>query len=78
MKLIENWRDWPRMYSQRAFATIVLVQGSVLAFLTPEQLAAPVLFYPALTWGAAIQGFIALLAVTGFIGRLLSQEPPKE
>lgn len=78
MKLIDNWRDWPRMYSQRAFAAIALIQGSVLTFLTPEHLASPVLFYPSMTWGAVIQGVIALLAVTGFIGRLLSQKPPQE
>lgn len=78
MKLIDNWRDAPRWYSTWAFASIATIQASVLAFITPEQLAAPILFYPSWTWGAASQAVVAFLAVTGGIGRLISQEPKAE
>lgn len=78
MKLIENWRDAPRWYSTWAFASIATIQASVLAFLSSEQLAAPILFYPAWTWGAAAQAVVAFLAVTGGIGRLISQTPKSE
>lgn len=74
MKLIDNWRQWPRMYSQWAFATIAAFQASVLAFISAETLAAPVLFYPALTWGGLASSVTAFLAVTGFIGRLIAQD----
>ena len=73
MKLIDNWRDAPRMYSMWAFTSIATIQGSVLAFIAPEQLAAPVLFMPEWTWGALSQAVVACLAVTGGIGRLISQ-----
>jgi hypothetical protein len=73
MKLIDNWRQWPRMYSQWAFATILGLQGSVLAFLSSDQLAAPLLPWLTLTWGQAIQSLTAALAVSGFVGRLISQ-----
>jgi hypothetical protein len=82
MKLIDNWRQWPRMYSQWAFTTIAGIQGSVLAFVAPDILAAPVLFLggigiPAeMTWGGAIAGVTAFLAVTGFVGRLIAQDLP--
>lgn len=78
MTLISNWRDAPRWYSTWAFASIATIQASVLAFITPEQLAAPILFYPSWTWGAASQAVVAFLAVTGGIGRLISQEPKAE
>ncbi len=80
MKLIDNWRQWPRMYSQWAFITIGMLQANVLAFMTPEQLAAPVLFLQAITWGELTQGVTTGLAVSGFIGRLISQgieSPPQ-
>ena len=75
MKLIDNWKDAWRWYSTWSFASIATIQGSVLAFITPEQLAAPVLFYPEWTWGAASQAVVAFLAVSGGIGRLISQTP---
>jgi hypothetical protein len=77
MKLIENWRDAPRWYSTWAFASIATIQGSVLAFITPEQLEAAILFYPSVTWGALVQAVVAFLAVTGGIGRLIYQ-PKKD
>jgi hypothetical protein len=77
MKLIENWREAPRMYSMWAFTSIATIQGSVLAFINPEQLAAAILFYPSMTWGGLVQAVIAFLAVTGGIGRLIYQ-PKKE
>lgn len=78
MKLIENWRDAPRWYSTWAFASIATIQASVLAFLTSEQLAAPILFMPSWTWGSATQAVVAFLAVTGGVGRLISQAPKVE
>lgn len=75
MQLIENWRDAPRWYSTWAFASIATIQASVLAFLTPEQLGAAILFYPSMTWGGATQAVVAFLAVTGGLGRLIAQTP---
>jgi hypothetical protein len=77
MKLVDDWRDAPRMYSVWAFAAIATLQGSVIGFITPEQLAAPVLFFPAWTWGSLNQAVVAFLAVTGGIGRLIAQDLPK-
>lgn len=76
MKLIDNWRDAPRMYSMWAFTSIATIQGSVLAFITPEQMATPVLFLSGWTWGALAQAVVAFLAVTGGVGRLISQSKP--
>lgn len=73
-ELVENWRDAPRWYSTWAFASIATIQGSVLAFITEKQLAAPVLLYPSLTWGEASQAVVAFLAVTGGVARLISQK----
>lgn len=76
MKLVEDWKQCIRWYSMWAFASIGTIQGSVMTFITPEQLAAPVLFYPQWTWGTLAQAVVAFLAVTGGIGRLIYQ-PPK-
>lgn len=76
--LVDNWREAPRWYSTWAFTSIATIQGSMLAFITPEQLAAPVLFYPSLTWGAASQAVVAFLAVTGGVARLISQPKKSE
>jgi hypothetical protein len=73
MKLIENWREAPRMYSMWAFGSIATIQGSVLAFITPEQLSAAILFYPVMTWGGLVQAVVAFLAITGGIGRMIYQ-----
>lgn len=78
MRLVEDWKRAWRWYSTWAFASIATIQGSVLAFITPEQLAAPILFYPAWTWGAASQAVVAFLAVSGGIGRLISQAPNEQ
>jgi hypothetical protein len=82
IKLVDNWRSWPRMYSQWAFATIGGIQGSVLAFVPAETLAAPILFFPSMTWAGFISSVTAFLAISGFIGRLISQDlpapPPQE
>lgn len=78
MKLIDNWRQAPRWYSTWAFASIATIQGYIIAFLTAEQLQAPILFYPSWTWGMATQAVVAFLAVTGGVGRLISQEPKVE
>jgi hypothetical protein len=73
MKLIDDWRDAPRMYSIWALAAITTIQGSVLAFLTPAQLAAVAL--SGWTWGELLQSAVAFLAITGGIGRLITQGP---
>ncbi|MEY4952503.1 MAG: hypothetical protein RL299_927 [Pseudomonadota bacterium] len=74
LKLIDNWRQWPRMYSQWAFATIGGIQASILAFVSPEILAAPILFFPSMTWGGFTSSLTAFLAISGFFGRLISQD----
>lgn len=73
MKLIPDWRRAPRWYSTWAFASIATIQGSLLAFLTPEQLAAIVAGLPGRTYGELLQSVVAFLAVTGGIGRLIAQ-----
>lgn len=75
MKLINNWRDAPRMYSMWAFGAIATIQGTVLTFITSEQLAARILFAPTWTYADAVQAVVAFLAVSGGIGRLIAQEP---
>ena len=77
-QLIENWRQAPRFYSVWAFASIATIQGVTKGFLTLDQLAAQVLFYPDWTWGGLVDAVVAFLAVTGLIGRLISQEPKAE
>lgn len=73
MKLIENWRQWPKMYSQWAFITIGALQANVLAFMPPNYLTAPTLFISNMIWGELISGVTVALAVTGFIARLVHQ-----
>lgn len=78
MKLIENWKQAPRMYSVQALALIGTLQGCS-AFLTTEQLASAVLFYPVWTWGGLIQSVTAFVGITGTVARLIAQDlPPKE
>jgi hypothetical protein len=77
MKLIDNWRQAPRMYSVWALSGIATIQGSVLTFLTPEQLATIVTGLPGWTWGEVLQSAVAFLSVTGGIGRLITQEVKK-
>lgn len=72
--LVDDWRKSLRWYSQWCFATIASLQGSLLVFVTQDQLAARVLFHPIWTWGELSQAVIALLAVVGFGLRLVSQE----
>jgi hypothetical protein len=75
-KFIPELRQAWRLYSVWAFAAITTIQGSVLAFLTPAQLAAIVTGLPGWTWGELLQSVVAFLAVTGGIGRLIAQEAP--
>ena len=75
MKLVDNWRESIRWISMWCFASIATIQGSVMGFITPDQLAAPILFYPEWTWGTLNQAVIAALAVLGGVGRLISQTP---
>jgi len=71
MKLIPDWRAAPRMYSIWALSGIATIQGSVLAFLTPAQLES--IAFTGWTWGELLQSAVAFLAITGGIGRLVSQ-----
>lgn len=77
MKLINNWRDAPRWYSVWAGAAVVSI-GSIGTYLTPEMLAAPVLFLSDWTWGKVLSAVTAFFGITGIIGRLISQEPKVE
>lgn len=72
MKLIDNWRDAPRMISVRALALIAAVQ-SVLAVVPNDYLDLVVPFTAATTWrGLAVALTIAAAAI-GAIGRLIDQ-----
>lgn len=74
MKLIDNWRQWPKMYSTWAFGSIATIQGAA-AFLSAEILAAHVLFAPVhVTWATLISSATAFLAISGAIGRLIAQD----
>lgn len=75
MKLVENWREAWKWYSEWAFMAIATI-ASFVVYLTPEMLSARVLFLPDWTWAQVIASIIALLAVTGGVARLISQ-PPK-
>lgn len=75
MRIIDNWRDAPRMYSIWAFGAIGTIQGSLLAFVSEEQLAARVLFAPTWTYGEIAQAVVAALALSGTVGRLIAQQP---
>ena len=77
MRLIENWRQAPRMYSVQALAAIATIQGSV-AFLTAEQLAAQILFFPSWTWAGLAQSVTAFLGITGMVARLIAQDLPQQ
>jgi hypothetical protein len=78
LSLIENWREAPKFYSIWAFASIATIQGVTKGFLTLDQLASRVLFYPDWTWGGLVDAVVAFLAVTGLVGRLISQSPKDE
>lgn len=77
MKLIHNWRDAPKWYSVWA-GTVVVSLGSVGAYLTPEMLAAQVIFLPDWTYGKALSATTAFFGVTGLIGRMIYQPPKVE
>lgn len=76
MKLIDNWRQAPKMYSVQALAVIGALQTTA-SFLSPEQLLAPVPFYPMWTWGSLIHSATAFVGITGTFARLISQDLPK-
>ena len=75
--LVVDARNWWRWYSTWAFTTIGGIQTSVVVYIPKAHLDAAVMFYPTLTWSDAIASFTAFLAVTGFIGRMISQQPQK-
>jgi hypothetical protein len=75
IKLVDNWRESVRWISMWCFGAIATIQGSVMGFITPDQMSAQILFYPEWTWGTLNQAVIAALAVVGGVGRLISQRP---
>ena len=75
IRLVDDWRESVRWISMWCFASIATIQGSVMGFITTEQLSAPILFYPEWTWATLNQAVIAALAVLGGVGRLISQSP---
>lgn len=76
MKLVKNWRESWKWYSQWAFAAISTISGAggITAYLTPAMLTSRVLFLPTWTWGEVVLSVIAILGITGGIGRMISQE----
>ena len=74
MRLVDNWRDAPKWYSMWAAAAVVTI-GGFGAYLTPDMLAAQVLFMPDWTWQKVLSSLTAFFGVTGLIGRLISQTP---
>lgn len=77
MKLIENWKQAPRMYSVQAFAAIAAIQGMAV-YLSAEQMASPIIFLPEWTYGAAMQAATAFLGITGMVARLIAQDLPAD
>lgn len=77
MKLIDNWKQAPRMYSVQALAAIAALQAAQ-AYLTAEQLAAPILFAPDWTYGSALHAVTAFLGITGLLARLIAQDLPQQ
>lgn len=71
MKLIDEASKWYLMFSQRAIVAIVSLQGA-LAALPADWLAAklPVTSY---TYGQFVIALTIVVAVLGFVGRLLDQ-----
>lgn len=80
MKLIDNWRQWPKMYSTWAFGSIATIQTAT-AFIAADVLAARVLLSD-YTWQGLISSATAFLAISGMVGRLIAQnnvdDKPKE
>ena len=73
MKLVDDWKKAARWYSVQAFAAIATIQGSILIYVTPDQLAAPTLFLD-MTWGGLVNAITAFLAVSGGVGRIIAQD----
>lgn len=72
MKLVDNWRDVPRMISVQMLALIATVQG-ILAAATPEQVASLVPFTMSTTWANLGSTVTLTAAVIGGIGRFIDQ-----
>ena len=71
MQLIDNWRQWPKMYSTWAFGSIATIQAAT-AFIAADVLAARVPFID-YTWQGLISSATAFLAISGMVGRLVAQ-----
>lgn len=76
MKFVDNWKQSPRMWSQRVFAAIAAIQGSVLTLMSQAQLASPLPFHASVTFGQAIDAAIGTLALLGIFLRIISQDLP--
>lgn len=74
MKLIDDWRKLPRMYSVWAMAMVVAIQTSVSTYITPEMLSAHILLFPDWTYDMLQKAVTAFLGITGMIGRAITQD----
>lgn len=74
MTLVENWRDAWKWYSVWSAGAVVTL-GGIGSYLTPEMLAATVVFFPDWTWAKVLSSVTAFFGVTGLLGRLISQSP---
>lgn len=77
MKLVDDWKDAWRWYSVWAASAVITI-GGIGQYLTPEMLAAPVLFWDDWTWQKVLSSLTAFFGVTGLVGRLISQTPKVE
>lgn len=71
MKLVENWRALPRMYSVQAMSAIVVIQAARVT-VGADTLAMPVPLLGS-TVAEALTALTAVLALTGIVGRAVAQ-----
>jgi hypothetical protein len=69
MKLIENWRDAPRMFSVQAMVVASAVQSTWV--LLPEDMKATI---PT----NVVQIFTVCILACGILGRVISQAKPQQ
>jgi hypothetical protein len=69
MKLVDNWRSWPRWISTWCYAA----NGSIATawLVMPAK-------YQAMIPPHWVMRGVLFFVVTGFVGRLFKQQPPKD
>lgn len=77
MKLVDNWKEAWKWYSVWSAGAVVTL-GGIGSYLTPEMLAAAVVFFPDWTWAKVLSSVTAFFGVTGLLGRLISQSPVEQ